>query len=237
MGPLFVLFIWLVTAGVVAVIGGWALSRLVRILTRGVQPDERRMRAIRIAEFIPACGFAYLFLCLGLFSIWSTARGRDMGWGDSWDTPILGGYHLTMVDVTEQGSIRLADRDVVSGVRRLEVRPPYIFGTASPQAVTEEPIVSPETLFFVLDTRTGTRADAASLDALQNAALKSGEPLRLESVEAVYGHYRYQRAELIVLVIFAIPPFIAAWFFFRLLIRVRSARPPRNMDAARKYSV
>lgn len=246
MGPLFVLLIWAFVGGILSLIGGLVLAGLVSLLTRGV--ESGRKRAIFIAGCLPAIGCGYLFVCLVIFSAWSLARGRDMGWGDSWDTPILGSYHLQMIDLTDEatvynqsdsrvyqdGQVRGSSDDpgVIFRVRRLEVRPPFLFGTASPDAAfTERPIKSPETLFFVLDTRSGTRTNDPTLNALQADAQRFGGPLKLEPVDVVYSRYRYGKADLIPGIAFAIPPLIALFFLTRALIRLRATRQQAATDS------
>src|SRR5580658_6042836 len=103
MGPLFVFMFWGFVAFVLSVLGGGALVAIVAWLLRGIATG--RGKALLIAGCLPALGFFYMFICVIVFSIWSTSRGRDMGWGDSWDTPILGNYHLVMIDLTDIGTI------------------------------------------------------------------------------------------------------------------------------------
>ena len=238
MGPLFVLGFWFTIAGILSVLGGFVMVGLVAFLLRGVRSGKKR--ALAIAGLLPAAGFAYLFACTFAFSIWSAARGRDWGWGDTWDTPILGSYHLMMIDVTDNATIYNSadpkvysdgsvtsspgDKDVVFGVRRLEVRPPYLIGTAAPDASVEYPVKSPETLFFILDTRNGKQTDEPSLAALQAKAQGMGGPLRLKSVYAVYSDFRYGWIDLIPLTFFAIPPMFTLFWLLRALMRLRATR-------------
>ncbi len=236
LGPIFLLLFWLLVACVLAVGGGLALSGAVAFSLPGLHTE--RQRAIRIARWVPAMGFAYLFICVAGFSLWSSARGRDVGWGDTWQTPVLGNYSLRMVNVTDAGTIfdrtdpdlgprgsmarALGHRDFILGVRRMEVRGPYLLGTASPDAVPDEPRKGAETLFFILDTRTGLRTDLDSLAALQTAAQGFGGPLKLESIKAVYLRYRYGKADFIPLVAFAILPGVGLWFLMRWFRRLRA---------------
>lgn len=238
MGPLFVLVFWIVVAGVLSVLGGVLLAGVAGSLLRGVEAG--RTRAMLFASILPAIGFAYLFGCVLLFSLWSAARGRDWGWGDTWDTPILGSYYLMMIDVTDKatmynrsdpsvyrnGSVSGSpeQKDVVFGVRRVEVRPPYLIGAASPDTFMEEPVKSPETLFFILDTRDGSRADEPSLAALESAAEKLGGPLKLEPVDAVYNRHRYRAIDLVPVTVFAIPPLIAFILLTRAFLKLRATR-------------
>jgi len=238
MGPLFVLIIWATVAGILSVIGGLILAGLVALLTRRVKSGRRR--AIRIGGGLPAAGFAYLFVCVLIFSIWSAARGRDWGWGDTWDTPILGPYHLMMIDITDKGTIyNRADpnvyqqgsvidaagrKDVVFGVRRLEVRPPYLIGAASPESFMQDSTQGPETLFFILDTRTGSRIDVPSLAALEATAAQTVGRFQLKPVNEIYNQYRYSWLDVIPLGIFAVPPFVTFFLLGRGLIRLRRDR-------------
>lgn len=229
MGPLFVVLFWLIVGSVFSVVGGLLLALVARFLLRNV-PAGRKLATV-IAAVLPAAGFAYLFVCVLLFSVWSGARGRDWGWGDTWDTPILGNYHLTMIDVTDEGfvdyeaqSSRGVSQTVAIGVRRLEVRPPYLIGAAAPKSITTYPQRSPETLFFILDTRSGTRKDFKTLAELDIAARQLGGPLRLESVDAIYNHYRYGLIDLIPVGLFAIPPLTAGIFLLRAFLKLRATR-------------
>jgi hypothetical protein len=238
MGPLFVLIVWAFVGVVLSVVGGLLLAGLVASLTRGVKTG--RNRALFWAGFLPAIGCAYLFLCVVVFSIWSSARDRDWGWGDTWDTPILGSYHLMMIDVTDNAAVyNRADprvynggsvagspgqHGVVFGVRRLEVRSPFLMGTASPETFEQDAMRSPERLFFILDTRSGTRTDEPTLAALENSALRLGGPLKLEPVDAIYWRYRYGIIDLIPLFIFTIPPLAALFVFTRAILKLRATR-------------
>jgi hypothetical protein len=227
----------MVIAGVLSVIGGVALVGIVAIALRKVNAGKKR--ALVVAGLLPTFGFAYLFVCILVFSIWSSMRGRDWGWGDTWDTPIVDDYHLMMIDVMDNGTIyNRADpsvyrdgsvagssrrRDVIFGVRRLEVRSPYLIGTASPDTSMEYPVRSPEKLFFILDTRNGSRTDEPSLAALQQAVEKSSGPLRLESVEAVYGRLRYDSLDLVPVIVLGVPPVAAFGFLFWVLLKLRAS--------------
>lgn len=225
MGPLFVLLFWVIVGSILSAVGGGLLACAVAFLLRGVEAG--RKRAIIIAGFLPAIGFAYLFVCVLLFSFWSAARGRDWGWGDTWDTPILGGYHLMMIDVTDEAAIyhsSFPDIYSVSGVRRLEVRAPFLIGTAAPWKITEYPHTSPETLFFILNTSNGTRQDFKTLSELESAARNLGGPLRLEPVENIYNHYRYGIVDLVPVTLFAIPPLTSLFFLMREFLRLRATR-------------
>jgi len=236
MGPLFILAFWALVATVGSVVGGLVLAGLVALLTRGV--TNGRKRAITIAGLLPAAGFVYLFCFVMAFSIWSALRGgRDMGWGDSWEAPILGNYSLMMIDVTDHATIynrihRSEDslqygpdtRDVVADVRRLEVCAPYLIGAAGPDDFGHEGSPSPEDRFFILDTRSNTRTDYASLSELEHAAKALNLPFALQTVDAVYENARYTWPDLIPLIIFALPALGVALVLIYALLRLRAKR-------------
>ncbi len=242
MGPLFVLIFWIIAGSLLSLAGGALLVKVVALLTVRVRVGQKR--ALSIARVLPALGFAYLFLCILIFSFWSTARGRDWGWGDTWDTPILGNYHLMMIDVTDQGTIYdradpnvfqngsvmgggPAQKNVIFGVRRFEVRPPFLLGEASPNTFTESPTTPPQTIFFVLDTRDNSREDAPNLAALQARARQMpGGPLQLQPVNVIYKRFRYTWPDLIPVLLFTIPPLVALLWLTRALLRLRRKREP-----------
>lgn len=137
-------------------------------------------------------------------------------------------YNSADPKVYSHGSVMSSpgDRDVIFGVRRLEVRPPYLIGTAAPNASVEYPVTSPETLFFILDTRDGKQTDEPSFAALQTKAQNIGGPFKLESVYSVYSHFRYRWIDLIPLTFFAIPPLFALFWLVGALTRLRATRSP-----------
>lgn len=184
--PLFVVLFRGVIGAILSVIGGVILKALVESLTRGI-PSERRKRARTIAGLLPAAGFAYLLCCVIAFSVWSSYRGRDWGWVDTWDTPIAGDYYLMMIDVTDNATIYSRsdknaysgdgsvswngrDRKVIAGVHRLEVRGPLLFASANPSTFMEYPETTPDNLFFIPNMDTGVREDFPTLAALKTAS-------------------------------------------------------------------
>jgi hypothetical protein len=216
MGPLFVLIIWAIVGTILSVIGGAVLVAITSFLTKGV--ENGRGRALAVAGLLPAAGFAYLFCCIIAFSIWSGFRGRDLGFGDSWDTPIVGNYNLLMIDVTDQATIydRQAPNtynasSAIQGVNLLEVRGPLLLGTSN-------------NLFFILHTDTGVRQDFTSLGTLSAEAQRLGKPLHLEPVDTIYGRYRYTKLDAIPIALFAIPPIVGAFFLTRSLLHLMRTR-------------
>jgi hypothetical protein len=232
MGPLFVILFWAIIGSVVGLLASVVLVAIVRRVTCHITAG--RKRALTIARVLPFVGLGYLFVCVVLFSIWSSARGRDWGWGDTWDTPILGAYHLMMIDVTDRGTVydssdprvarggsvsgSPADQDVLFGVRRLEIRPPFIIGAAAPAADTGFEENPPETVFFRMDTRDRTRIDKKTLAELEQITGRT----TLKPVNNIYGSLRYTIIDLIPFIVFAILPIAAAWYLLRALSRLRA---------------
>ncbi len=240
MGPMFILMFWALAATVLSVIGGAVLGGTVWLLTRKL--IRGRKRAITIAALLPAAGFAYLFCCVAIFAIWSMAQGKDMGWGDSWDTAVLANYNIEMIDVTDHGVLynradknvsdgdgslhfNPSDRDVIDGVRRLQVADPYIFGAVGPDDFARQGAPSPENRFFIMDTRSNSRTDYPSLADLDNAARSLRSPLALQPTEAVYNQHRYSRLDLLLGGLLALPPIVVAIILVRLLIGLYRPKP------------
>lgn len=236
MGPLFVILFWAVVGSVLGALASAVLVAIVSGLTR--RAIAGRKRAMVTAAVLPFAGLAYMFVCVIIFSVWSSARGRDWGWGDTWDIPILGTYHLMMIDVTDRGTVydksdpRVAhgssvgggpnDQDAIFGVRRLELRPPYIIGAAATESFTSFEEKPAETIFFRMDTRNRTRIDKASLNELEQITGKTN----LKPVDAVYSSLRYSKVDLIPLFVFSILPIATIWYLLRALLRMRATAHP-----------
>jgi hypothetical protein len=222
MGPLFVLVFWAIVGTILSAAGGAILVTIVAFLTRRI--TQGRRRALTIAGLLPAAGFAYLFCCVIAFSVWSISRNRDWGWGDTWDTPIIGNYSLMMIDVPDEATLynRQAPNtyngsSAIQGVNLLEVRGPILLGTAN-------------NLFFILHTDTEVRQDFTSLNALSAEAQRLGRPLHLEPVDTIYGRYRYTKIDLIAVVLFMVPPIVLAFFLIRSLLRLIRSRPLQALE-------
>ena len=232
MGPLFVILFWAVSGSILGAIASAALVAIVAGLTRRV--TKGRKRALVTAGALPFAGLAYMFVCVIIFSVWSSARGRDWGWGDTWEVPLLGSYRLMMIDVTDKGTVydssdpnvshagsvygSAKDRDALFGVRRLEIRPPFILGAAATDHFLSSDQNPQETLFFQMDTRNRTRIDKPTLADLEQITGKT----TLKPVDEVYGSLRYTKLDLIPLMLFAVLPIAAGWYLLRALSRLRA---------------
>ncbi len=219
---------------------GFVLGRIVYHATRGAP----RRRALWIARTLPFALTVYLVLCLFL---WATAHNR-------WDAPILGNYHLFMINTTDSAAIydhtvpgafdhggvmQLPDHpEIIFGVHLLEVRPPYLIGIATPTAYANTPQTPVPFLFFILDTRTGVRTDESSFAGLEAVAQKLGSPPKFERVDAVYrrNHRKLGRTQYLL---FAIPPLIGIFFMIRALIQMRAltANAPNLSSAANNHPI
>jgi len=119
-----------------------------------------------------------------------------------------------------------SDRDVVDGVRRLQVADPYILGSAGPDDFGHEDQPSPENRFFIMDTRNNVRTDYASLAELDNAARALHLSLALQSLDDVYNQHRYSRLDFLLAGFLALPPIFVAVILLYALIRL--FRPPSS---------
>jgi hypothetical protein len=160
-----------------------------------------------------------------------------------WDAPILGRYHLYMINTTDSAALYDSSvpgvfdngvlllpghRDIIFGVHDLELRPPLIFGTATPTAYYNSPQPYDKQLFFLLDTRTASRTDYPSIDSLERAAEKLGGPIKLQRVDAVFnrGRRKSTRAQLIVI---ELSLFLGVSLVIRaFLVHRRRLLPARN---------
>src|SRR5579862_9315091 len=99
MGPAFVLLAYVVGGGVLAGIGAAVTGGVTALLTRGAQKGRRR--ALVTAILFPFACLAWSLAVLLVSGIVNeTFLHRDLGFGDTWQTPLPNGYQLLMIDVT-----------------------------------------------------------------------------------------------------------------------------------------
>ena len=156
---------------------------------------------------------------------------RDPGIGDAWTCPLPNGYAIEMIDVTDRGSLYnpktqdINSRDALSDVCVLQLAGRYILGGAACKSdVPHGPEAHDAVLtYFLLDTRTGKRADFPKYKDLRDAAIKLNIKLRLDRIDVVYGRYRFTWFDaLAALGIFGVPLF-CGWLLFRWMIRIRKS--------------
>jgi hypothetical protein len=138
-----------------------------------------------------------------------------------------------MIDVDDQGIVydpktqlsddSVADKeDAVSGVRSLQVAGIYIFGAAdskySEHFAQNNPALD---RYFILDTRTGSRTDFTTENALRDTAAKLGIKLNLEPISKVYSRYRFTWFDIAAALLLILPPAIAMALLARSIFRLR----------------
>lgn len=188
MGPLFVLMLWAVIAGVLSLLGGAVCAGIAAFLTRGVTVGRRR--AIVLAAFFPVAVARWagtIFVVLSIVNV--VVLARDFGIGDTWYTPLPNGYTLAMMDEPTSADLcPTSGLDVcpqggdLDGITRLQLAGPYMLG----QAIGE----TGET-YFLFDTRTRQRDDYASEADLAAAARRRRIALALRPVFDIYRAFRF----------------------------------------------
>ena len=158
---------------------------------------------------------------------------RDLGIGDYSHCPLPNGYHIMMIDVTDQGMIYnpktqpvshavVSQDDSVDGVRVLQVAGRYILG-ASDTKLSEHFGQTTESVdsYFWLDTKTGKKTVVPDFEQLRAAATQLGISLKLEPINTVYSRYRFTWFDVFVGILLLAPPLVSAYFLFRWIARVR----------------
>src|SRR5438105_12419257 len=156
-----VLIVYFIALSIAAVISSGILLALTFWYLRGVQHKPKWILVLVVA---------FPFICEAYAGGWFIGYAgtndivfhHDPMLGDGWYTDIGNGYAIDMIDVTDQGTVHptggpdrgLNDPKGVSGVRRLQVAGPRIFGSQDlhgfehlGQNSTEE------SSFFAIDTR------------------------------------------------------------------------------------
>ncbi len=242
MGIAFVLLIWGVLGFAAASIGLCALGWTTAFLTRGV-PEGRR-RAIITSGLFPFGCLAWAVVVF-FFQAYVNLRyfDRDPGIGDTWECPVPNGYHIVMIDVTDQGTIYnpktqahsdgvSSQDDTVFGVRTLQVAGPYLLGGVDGKfsehvADGKEQVDS----YFFHDSRTGKRSDFPSMVLLGESARHLGVSLRLEPIEQVYFEYRGTWFDRLTAVLFLAPPILCFALLVRWIVRLRRTRTGSPLPA------
>jgi hypothetical protein len=239
MGIGIVLLFWAVVGTVLAGFGALVLGGVASFFIGGAQEGRRKV-------IVAACAFP--FVCLGwaglLFIFQASVNGfllhRDPGLGDSWECPLPNGYAITMIDVTDQGSVYnpktqsgggIGEReDSVSGVCIMQLAGRYIFGGfESHQAdVCKRTDVDS---YFLLDTETGKRTQYTKYEDLNHAASQLGFALKLEDIDTVYSRYRFTWFDVLVAVLLVLPPLVYGWWLVRGVLTLRKTRYPSRAPA------
>jgi hypothetical protein len=237
MGILFVLLFWGVLGSVIAVSGGFAARLITGAVTRN-QADgpyrSAREKAIRFASVLPFVCFAWAGVIFVFQAVVNTTLlHRDVGLGDSSYCPLPNGYALLMIDVSDEGTVYnpktqpgevVGDReDAVSGVRKLQIAVPLIFGGIDSDYSKHFGQASPSVnRYFVLDTQTGKQVDFETEGKLRDAASESGTQLRLEPVFDIYRKYRFTWFDYTIGALLIACPIVGGAVLVRRIVWIRS---------------
>jgi hypothetical protein len=208
--------LWLVIAYVAFVVTIWK-----------IEPRLRRLRAGNNILWAVQGVMVYAICCLFLMLLWPPSANSR------WDASVLGRYHLYMITadsaaiydssvpgVFDGGVMQLpGHREIVFGVRTIQIHAPWIFGEATPSAFSNEPMPYDVPLLFSIDTRDGNRVDFPTYDALRTASGNLGAPLDLRPVAALFARSRHPQVNR-ELLLFALLP--SGLLLFFIAIRSRS---------------
>jgi hypothetical protein len=234
MGIVFVLLFWAVVGVVLATFGAAIFGCLAAVLTRSITRGRRRV--VVVASLFP-------FMCLG----WGGAvlvfqavvnesfLDRDLGIGDTWHTPLPNGYHILMIDVTDQGwvynpktqqSSAVVEReDAVAGVRQLQVADRYILGAADTKFFDHLGTNTDQAgSYFILDTQLGKRTQFKDFYALQQRARAVGVEPKLQPIDAVYSSFRFSWFDVLVGLLFVVAPAFGIVLLVLWVVRLRRNR-------------
>lgn len=235
MGPAFVLLAYVVVGSVLAGVGAAVTGGVTALLTRGA-PKGRR-RALIAAILFPFAGLAWSLAVLLVSGIINeSVLHRDLGFGDTWQTPLPNGYQLLMIDVTDHGWVYnpktqghdavATQEDAVDGVRIMQVAGPYILGGTGSQSYDDEDKIHTDRVdnYFLLDTQTGNHLTFTSLESLAGATAPLGINLNLERIDVVYSRYRYTWFDKLIIFVLCTPPLIFAGLIVWWIVLVRRTR-------------
>jgi hypothetical protein len=235
MGLGFVIIIWVVIGSILAGIGACVCGGVTAFLTRGAKDSRGKV-------VLAACAFP--FACLvwaGIVFVIQAAVNigllhRDPGIGDGWDCPLPNGYAISMIDVTDQGTVYnpktqtvpggiSSQDDVADCVRIMQVTPRYILGGVDSKAYDHLGTNSDQIDgYFILDTQVGKRTDIPTLDVLHLAASQLGIQLNLEPIATIYSRYRFTWFDILSAFLLFAPPLIVAGLMVRWILRLRRVR-------------
>lgn len=235
MGLGFVLLIWAVVWAVLATVGALVLGGATALLTRAASHGRRTVIiAAALFPFICVAWGAAVFVFQAIIN--ETVLSRDLGLGDTAHCPLPNGYHIMMIDTTDQGWIYNpktqryggvvgSQDDAVDGVRVAQVAGRYILG-ASDTKLSEHFGQNTKAVdsYFWLDTKTGKKTVFSNYDDLRSAAGQLGVSLKLEPIYNVYRRYRFTWFDVFAGFLLLAPPLVSAYFLFRWIARVRRTR-------------
>jgi hypothetical protein len=231
MGLGFVLLFWAAVGVSLAALGAAMFGCMAAFFTRVVTTGRRRL--VIVASLFP-------FLCLGwggaVFVFQAVVNEsffhRDLGIGDTWHAPLPNGYHILMIDVTDQGwvynpktqqsSAVFEREDAVPGVRQLQVTDRYILGAADTKSFDHLGTNTDQVdSYFILDTQVAKRTEFKDFYVLQQQARSLGIEPKLEPINAVYSRFRFSWFDAFVGLVFLLPPAVGAFLLILWIVRLR----------------
>ncbi len=231
MPPVFVLILWGIVGAVIASVGAVVLGGGAAFLTR--RAGRKRWPVVIAASLLPFVCLVSAFVML-LFTgfINQAFLNRDLGFGDSWRTPLPNGYAISMIDVLDHGTVYnpktqpyrdgiSSQSDTIFNVKTMQVAGPYIIVAALKEGDGPDKKGTAADSFVIIDTRTGAQTSYADEQELGRAAKENGVTMDLRPIEEVYGQYRFTWFDKTAWSVFAIPPVI---LFVILVIWVRKLR-------------
>jgi hypothetical protein len=234
MGIGFVLLIWALFGAVFAANAALVFGFTAAYLTRGAQHSRKGL--ILAASLLPLVCFGWVAAVFAFHAVINeTVLHRDAGLGDSWECPLPNGYALLMIDTTNQGFVYNPKTqpgggvgeqdDAIAGVRVLQVSGRNILGGSDSRSFERSDNDTKHIdSYFLLDTQLGKHTNFPSYDGLRGKAQELGIVLNLESIEAVYGRYRFTWFEVFVALLLCLPPLAGVVLLVRWIIRVRKTR-------------
>jgi len=230
MGLGIVLLFWIVVGTILTVISSCVLGGITASLTRGVEKGRRALIiAACVLPFACSGWAAVLFLFQAVVN--EGLLHRDLGLGDSWHAPIPNGYEILFIDVTDCGwiyspktqltpNVVSEQEDAVANVRKIQIANQYILGGVNSKGFSDFCIEDTIDSYFILDTSVGGKRVLTDYEALRVAALSLGIQPHLEPIYEVYSRNRFTWFDVLVGVLFLLPPMIAfsllIWQIFRL---------------------
>jgi hypothetical protein len=231
MGPEGVLLIGTIGGAMLAAIGAGVFGMGTAAATEGV-PKGRKKVIVAAAAFPFASLVWFEALLVFEWKINERFFQRDGGIGDEWKCPLPNGYALDMIDQPDRGLLYNPKTQVVGGglasqpdapggVRLLQLAGPYMLGGSDTTWRLQGHLVDS---YFLIDARTGKRADFGTYDALRDAASKLNIQLRLEQVGDVYSKYRFTWFDSLVDYVTAVPLVLYAGLLIWRILRLRKTR-------------
>ncbi len=229
MGIMFVLLFWGVIFGILGAAASLTLGFATRRLVRRVRSGSRRVTLF---------AFALPWICLVIGSLGfltyaainSTIFHRDIGIGDTWETPIPNGDQLTFIDVEDNGTLTnpktqpsssslSSQDDAVFGIHQMQVDGNFVAGIHTP--MTSSGTNQNADRYFLLDTVAEKYIDFTTSAELESQLKSHGLSLHLRPAWDVFCDYRNTWFDWLTLAVGGCVPFIGLGVLILLIVRAR----------------